>query len=79
MSISSVSELEASLIILLDQTPLQVDQEGTREREDGERGGEWAFIRGRRLSSIFPFKRGTTSLSAPEVKKFVPSGCYEVT
>ena len=21
----------------------------------------------------------TTSLSAPEVKKFVPSGCYEVT
>ena len=22
---------------------------------------------------------GTTSLSAPEVKKFVPSGCYEVT
>ena len=22
---------------------------------------------------------GTTSLRAPEVKKFVPSGCYEVT
>ena len=53
-----MSELEASLITLLDQTPLQVDREGIREREDGERGGEWAFIRGRRLSSIFPSKRG---------------------
>ena len=24
-------------------------------------------------------QRVTTSLSAPEVKKFLPSGCYEVT
>ena len=56
MSISSVSELEASLIILLDQTPLQVDREGIREREDGERGGESAYIRGKRLSSIFNFR-----------------------
>ena len=50
--------IELSLIILLDQTPLQVDREGIREREDGERGREWAYIRGRRLSSIFPSKRG---------------------
>ena len=28
-------------------------------------------------TSLFPIV--TTSLSAPEVKKFVPSGCYEVT
>ena len=39
-----MSELESSLIILLDLTPLQVDREGIREREDGERGEEWAII-----------------------------------
>ena len=28
---------------------------------------------------FYIFREYTTSLSAPEVKKFVPSGCYEVT
>ena len=37
MSISSAPELE--LAVLLDQAPLQLDREGKKEREDGERGG----------------------------------------
>ena len=36
MSISSASELK---LVLLDQAPLQLEREGIKKREDGERGG----------------------------------------
>ena len=39
MSISSVSEFELLLVGCLDQTPLQLEMEGIKEREDGERAG----------------------------------------
>ena len=35
--------------VLLDQVSLQLDREGIKEREDGDRDGEGAIIRGRRL------------------------------
>ena len=38
---------------MLDQIPLQLDREGIKEREDGERGGAGTIIRGRRLFQIF--------------------------
>ena len=41
--------------VLLDETPLQLDREGIKEREDGERGGV-GIIRGGRLFSILPSK-----------------------
>ena len=43
MQIFSVSELESPWSVLLDQTPLQLDRDGIKEREDGERGGGWLF------------------------------------
>ena len=49
----------------MDQTPLQLEREGIKQRKGGERGGggwwgggEWAIIRGRRIFSIFPPKGG---------------------
>ena len=50
------------MISLLDQSALQLDREGIKERENGERGegggggGRWAIIRRRRLFQIFPSK-----------------------
>ena len=41
--------------VLLDETPLQLDREGIKEREDGERGGV-GIIQGGRLFSILPSK-----------------------
>ena len=35
--------------VLLDQVSLQLDREEIKEREDGDRDGEGAIIRGRRL------------------------------
>ena len=49
-------------MISFNQSPLQLDREGIKERENGERGagggggGRWAIIRGRRLFQIFPSK-----------------------
>lgn len=43
----------------MDQTPLQLEREGIKQRKGGERGGgKWAIIRGRRIFSIFPPKGG---------------------
>ena len=46
MPISSVSELESPWSVLLDQTPLQLDGEGIKEREVGERGGGGRLFEG---------------------------------
>ena len=51
---------------MLDHTALQLDREGIKEREDGERGSEAGgggktIIRGRRLFYIFPSKGGDYS------------------
>ena len=43
MSISSASELE---LVLLDQAPLQLEREGIKKREDGERGGGGRLFEG---------------------------------
>ena len=49
----------------------------------GERKGRWVmeqdFHGDFQVLVTWFFASFTTSLSAPEVKKFVPSGCYEVT
>ena len=37
---------------MLDQTPLQLDREGVKERKDDERGGGGAIIRGRDYTSF---------------------------
>ena len=47
MSISSASELE---LVLLDLAPLQLEREGIKEREDGERGGGGRLLEGGDLS-----------------------------
>ena len=50
---------------LLDQTTLQLDSEGTKEREDSERsGGEGGGGSAVRLFLIFPSKRGNYSREA---------------
>ena len=46
MPISSVSGLESPWSVLLDQTPLQLDSEGIKEREDGERGSGGRLFEG---------------------------------
>ena len=57
MSIYSASELELSLISLMDQIPLQLDRGDIKEREDGN-GWGGAFAPGRRFFLIFPSKGG---------------------
>ena len=47
--------------LLLDQTPLQLDREGIKEGEDGEKGGEGAIILGRQLFQIFLSEGGDYS------------------
>ena len=66
MGVLSVPNLVSSKIlnrhwsVLLDQIPLQLDREGIKEREDGERG-RGTIIRGRRLFQIFLSKGGDYS------------------
>ena len=51
--------------ILLDQTPLQLDREGIKQGEDGEKGGGGgAIIRGRQLFQIFLSEGGDYSREA---------------
>ena len=45
----SASELESLLISFLDETPLQLDRDGIKERYDDERGERGRFIEGRLL------------------------------
>ena len=52
----------------MDQIPLQLDREGIKEREDGERDGGGGIIRGRQLFQIFPSKGGDYSREAILIK-----------
>ena len=54
----NIQSLNRHWSVLLDQIPLQLDTEGMKEREDGERGGAGTIIRGRRLFQIFLSKEG---------------------
>ena len=56
MPISSVSGLESPWSVLLDQTPLQLDGEGIKEREDGERGGGGRLFKGGDYFKYFRLK-----------------------
>ena len=64
MDFQSIPNLVPHLIfrawIVTDQfcckIPLQLDREGIKERQDGERGGGGAIIQGRQLFQIFPWR-----------------------
>ena len=56
MPISLVSVLESPWSVLLDQTLLQLDGEGIKEREDGERGSGGRLFEGGDYFKYFRLK-----------------------
>ena len=65
----NIQSLNRHWSVLLDQIPLQLDTEGMKEREDGERGGAGTIIRGRRLFQIFLSKEGGGDYSREAINR----------
>ena len=65
----NIQSLNRHWSVLLDQIPLQLDREGIKEREDGERGGAGTIIRGRRLFQIFLSKEGGGDYSREAINR----------
>ena len=65
----NIQSLNRHWSVLLDQIPLQLDTEGMKEREDGERGGAGTIIRGRRLCQIFLSKEGGGDYSREAINR----------